>query len=520
MQADGESCRPVGDPPASAVPNGLALMTDVPLVEMSGLTKSFGATKAVRDVSFEIPPQTVVGLVGENGAGKSTLGRILAGVHRPDRGQFMVNGTPQSFGSPHEALKAGIAMMAQEIQLVPDQTVEENVLLGNLPRRGLFPDRARMRSRFNELVTLSGFNLSPRSRVGDLRLADQQKVEIMRALATEARLIVMDEPSSALTADEVALLHDSIRSITKRGSSILLISHMLEEVLEVSSLVAVMRDGELIRFGPTEDETVDSLVAGMVGRSVSTQYGSPKKRTENAPVVLDITGLSRTGVLFDIDFEVRAGEILGLAGLVGSGRTEIARSIFGADPVDGGTIRINGERVVVRHPGEALGQGMFMVPESRKDQGLLLDASVRDNMLLCTLTTRGRSGILPRGWGTAGAALADQIGLRYRNLGQTVRSLSGGNQQKTLFGRALDVSPDVLIVDEPTRGVDIAAKRAIHSLLESLAAEGVAVLFISSELEEVLGVCNRVLVVHRGRIKAEFTPPYDENQVLGAFFGA
>lgn len=490
-----------------------------PIVELHDLTKSFGATKAVRDVSFAIRPQTVVGLVGENGAGKSTLARILAGVLRPDDGQLVVNGREVAFGSPHQALRSGIAMMTQEILLVPDRTVEDNVLLSDLPRRGPFPARPRMRARYRQLVELSGFDLDPRARVRDLRLADQQKVEIMRALSTDAQLVVMDEPSAALAADEVARLHDSIRSITERGSSILLISHLLEEVLEITTEVAIMRDGKLIRFGPTEDETVNTLVSGMVGRAIATEYSTPTARSAEGPPLMEVRGLSREGVLSDISFDLRAGEIVGLAGLVGSGRSEIARCLFGADPFDRGTIVVGGESYAPRHPRDAIEAGVFMVPESRKDQGLLLEASVRDNILLSKLSPRARWSVLAGAWGKSAGVVAEQVDLRYQSLKQPVGTLSGGNQQKVLLGRALDAAPRILIADEPTRGVDIAAKRAIHSVLESWADDGVGVLFISSELEEVLGVCSRVLVVHRGRLVEEFRPPYDHGSVLNAFFG-
>lgn len=503
-------------PPVAAVPD----VSDIqPIVELRGLSKSFGATQAVSDVSFAIRRQSVVGLVGENGAGKSTVARILAGVVKADEGQLLVEGRAVTFGSPHQALTSGVAMMAQEILLVPDLTVEENVLLGDLPRRGIFPARAEMRERFRQLVELSGFNLDPRARVGDLRLADQQKVEIMRALSTDARLIVMDEPSAALAADEVSHLHDSIRLITERGSSILFISHFLEEVLEITSDVAIMRDGKLIRFGPTEEETVGTLVSGMVGREMSTGYLTPTASSVEAPPLLEVRGLTREGVLSDVSFDVRAGEILGLAGLVGSGRTEIARCLFGADAFDSGTIAVGGETYRPRNPRDAIAAGVFMLPESRKDQGLLLDASVRDNVLLSKLSERSRWGWLTGSWGMAAGVVAERVGLRYQSLKQRVGTLSGGNQQKVLLGRALDAGPRLLIADEPTRGVDIAAKRAIHRLLESWAAEGVSVLFISSELQEVLGVCSRVLAVHCGRVAAEFTPPYDHAEVLNALFG-
>ena len=497
---------------------GAAPDDDPPRVVLEGITKSFGATQAVDGVSITIPRGAVVGLVGENGAGKSTLARILAGVHQQDAGRFLIDGEERRLSNPNEAIAAGVAMMAQEILLIPDRTVEENVLLGNIPRRGFVPDRRAMRRRFDELVERSGFDLQPALRAGSLRIADQQKVEILRAMATGAHLIIMDEPSAALTADEVERLHGTIADITARGASVLLVSHFLEEVLTVTDEVVVMRDGRQISAGPTQDQSIDRLVAEMVGRELETRYEQPKA-IGDGPVRLSVRGLTRAHVLADVDIEVRAGEIVGLAGLVGAGRTEIARAIFGADPRDAGEIHIDGHEVDIQHPTDAIASGIFMIPESRKDEGLLLDSSITDNLLVSTLRRRSTFGFVHGERRQVADDLAERIGLRFERLGQAVGSLSGGNQQKLLFGRALEADPRVLIVDEPTRGVDIAAKRAIHALLEELTAAGLAVLFISSELDEVLGVCNRVLVVHRGKIRAEFEPPYDDTAVLSAFFG-
>ncbi len=506
--ADGSPRPHPGDAPA----------TPKPLITLDGISKSFGATRAVDGVSLTIPRASVVGLVGENGAGKSTLARILAGVHQQDDGRLVVDGEERSFTSPNDAIAAGIAMMAQEILLVPDRTVEENILLGNIPRRGFFPDRRAMRRRFDELVERSGFDLQPTARAGSLRLADQQKVEILRAMSTDSRLIIMDEPSAALTADEVERLHGTIADITANGASVLLVSHFLDEVLTVTDQVAVMRDGRLISVGPTSAQSVGRLVSEMVGHELETDYKEPVS-TVPGPVRLSVRGLTTANGLTNVDLDVRAGEIVGLAGLVGAGRTEIARAIFGADPRDAGKISVDGAEVDIQHPADAIATGLFMIPESRKDEGLLLESSITDNLLLSTLHRRSTRGFVHGDRHQVAAEIVERIDLRFDRLSQPVAALSGGNQQKVLFGRALEADPRVLIVDEPTRGVDIAAKRAIHALLEELTAEGLAVLFISSELDEILGVCNRVLVMHRGRIQAEFKPPYDESAVLSAFFG-
>lgn len=490
-----------------------------PVLQARNVVKSFGATRAVRDVSLEIPTGTIFGLVGENGAGKSTLAKLFAGVHTADSGEIFVAGESVSFKNPHEGIRGGVSMMAQEIMLVPEATVEENILLGGMPRRFIFPNRREMRRRFEELVELTQFDLDPRAKVSSLRIADQQKVEIMRALSQDARLIIMDEPSAALTADEVQRLHASIRQIVERGATVLLISHFLDEVLSLTDRIAIMRDGELVRVSDTSTETVDSLVSGMVGKSLATEY-SHVHRAQDRPVRLSIRNLDRPPAVADVSFDIRAGEIVGLAGLIGSGRTEIARCIFGADTPSGGEVILDGKALRIRSPKQAIDSGIFMVPESRKEQGLVLGASIADNLTLASLSRATKAGVVSgRAIRKTAQRLAEDVDLRFASIAQPALSLSGGNQQKILFGRAIDVAPAVLIVDEPTRGVDIAAKRGIHATLQHMADDGLAVLFISSEIDEVLGVCNRVLVVHRGNIQAEFTPPYDQEAVLSAFFG-
>ena len=488
------------------------------LVRVHELTKTFGATRAVRSVSLSFTQGEIIGLVGENGAGKSTLAKMIAGVYTADSGAIEFAGSEVSFRSPFEALRAGVAMMAQEIMLVPDATVIENVFLGSTPRRGLLPNKAKMRSNFKELLELTKFELNPDAVVSRLRLADQQKVEILRSLSRNAKLIIMDEPSASLTADEVARLHATIRELSRRGVTILLISHFLEEVLELTSTTIVMRDGEVVKAGPTKDETIDSLVSGMVGRSLETRYFDTDSAATQQ-VRFAVEGLTNSA-LHDISFEIHQGEILGLAGLIGAGRTEIARAIFGADALESGTVTLEGEKLSVTSPRDAIKQGIYMIPESRKEEGLILEASISDNMMLSTLKRYRKGGSLSAGkLDKRAVELAGQVDLRYSKITQSALSLSGGNQQKILFGRAVEVAPKVLIVDEPTRGVDIAAKRAIHETLLDLAKGGMSILFISSEIEEVLGVWDRVLVIHQGKVQAQFTAPFDQQQVVAAFFG-
>lgn len=488
------------------------------LVQLKNVSKSFGATKAVKSVSVGLPASQIIGLVGENGAGKSTLAKMIAGVYATDDGTIDFDGQPVNFKSPYEALNTGISMMAQEIMLIPDATVEDNIFSGNMPARGIFPDKKTIRTEFEKLNKLTGFALNPEAKVSSLRLADQQKVEIMRSIARNTRLIIMDEPSASLTVDEVARLHNTIKELARQGVTILLISHFLEEVLSITQTVIIMRDGEIVRSGPTENENVDSLVSGMVGRSLETRYFDSQSASNNK-VALSVQGLTNRS-LSNISFEVHEGEILGLAGLIGSGRTEIARAIYGADRITSGEVRINGTPLEISSPAEAIENGLFMVPESRKEEGLFLEASILDNLMISTLTARSNKNFLSRkSMENAALKVAEKVDLRFSSIAQPAGSLSGGNQQKILFGRAIEIAPKILIVDEPTRGVDIAAKRAIHQILIDLAKQGIAILFISSEIEEVLGVCDRVLVIHRGKVQSEFKAPFDQTNVMAAFFG-
>ena len=494
------------------------MITSTALVQLNNITKSFGATKAVKDASISFSTGQIIGLVGENGAGKSTLAKIIAGVYSADSGSISLDGSTVNFKSPFEALNAGVAMMAQEIMLIPEATVEVNIFMGNLPSKGWFPDKVKMREEFTKLNDLTGFALKPDVKVSSLRLADQQKVEIMRSIARNSKLIIMDEPSASLTADEVERLHNTVKELVNRGITVLLISHFLEEVLKLTETVIVMRDGEVVRSGPTSDETVETLVSGMVGRTLETRYFESESRASSR-VLLKVDRISNK-VLQNISFEIKEGEILGLAGLIGSGRSEIARAIFGADQISSGKILVEGKEISLRSPAEVIASGIYMIPENRKEQGLFLNASSVDNMLISTLETRSRFSFISKNFLTKTAILlAKNIDLRFTNINQLAVSLSGGNQQKLLFGRAVEVSPKILIVDEPTRGVDIAAKRAIHKILIELAKKGTAILFISSEIEEVLGVSDRVLVINRGSVQSEFKKPFDQTSVVAAFFG-
>jgi ABC-type sugar transport system ATPase subunit len=476
-----------------------------PLLELREISKRFGGVQAVVEASVTFARGAVHGLVGENGAGKSTLGKIVGGALAPDAGELLLDGERTRFHSPREALAAGVALIAQEIALVPKATVEENVLLGIEPSSVGFLHRATQRKRFNELNERTGFGLDPDARVETLRVAEQQKVEILRAIAREARLIVMDEPTAALSRDESERLVSYVRELARGGTAVVFISHYLDEVLSVCDTVTVMRNGHVIRTAAAAEETQQGLVQAMVGREVTLQYPAKSSPPASAPVVLEVDGLRRDGVLDGVSFALRAGEILGIAGLVGSGRTELVRALVGADRSDAGTIKLDGEPVRFRGPRQAARHGIVMLPEDRKQQGLVMIRPLRENLTLPSLGDIATAGFVSRrDEAERTHRLAGEFDIRARSLEAPVVTLSGGNQQKALFAKWLARTPRVLLADEPTRGVDIGAKRQIHELIGRLAAQGMAVVLISSELEEVLGLAHRILVMRRGRIVAEY----------------
>lgn len=487
-------------------------------IELRGVGKSFGGTPVLQDIDLTIAPGSVHGLVGENGAGKSTLSKIVAGLYSADQGTLVVDGDEVSFGSPREALDRGIAAIAQELALVPALTVAENVFLGREPRTFGFIDRRRLRREFVELAERSGFDLDPDQVVGAMRIADQQKVEILRALARGASVIIMDEPTAALSAIDTELLHGIVRQLAASGRTVVLVSHYLGEVLELCDAVTILRDGRLIRTAPAADETEATLIEGMLGRSLGSVFPEKVPVPDGAEDVLVVRDLEAPGV-HGVSFSVRAGEIVGLAGLVGAGRSEIAHAIFGAVRRGGGSVTAGGRELSGSTIGDALGGGIFLIPESRKEQGLVLQRSIRENVTLANL-----AGLAPGGWIRAGAERREARGMLDAVTVQgddrrAVSALSGGNQQKVLFARALQRPRRVLIADEPTRGVDVGSRRSIYDLIHAQAAQGIGVVVISSEVEEVLGLAHRILVVRGGRIVAEFegAEMTEENILTAAF---
>jgi simple sugar transport system ATP-binding protein/ribose transport system ATP-binding protein len=466
-----------------------------------GIGKSFGSTRALDRVTLEIRAGSVHALVGENGAGKSTLGKILGGTIAPDQGELLLRGDPVAFGSPREALAHGIALVAQELALVPRLTVAQNVFLGVEPRRAGVIDPRALAARFDRLVGSTGFDLPAGALVGGLSLARQQQVEILRALARDAELIVLDEPTASLSGAEADRLHEIVRRLAASGSTVVLVSHYLREVLDLADTVTILRDGRLVRTAPAASETEASVMSGMLGRSVGQVYPARPALPEQPRTILRVDGLDAPGVR-GVSFELRAGEIVGLAGLVGAGRTELAHAIFGSTRPIAGRVEVDGVSGW-RSPDGALRAGVALIPESRKREGLLLGRPVRENVSLASLRSMSRSGLIARGRERSAVAGAMERSTLVAPLERPAGTLSGGNQQKLLFARAVLAGPRLLIADEPTRGIDIGARHALYVLLTSLASDGMGILLISSEVEEVLGLAHRVLVMRAGRIAAE-----------------
>jgi rhamnose transport system ATP-binding protein len=467
-------------------------------------TKSFGVVRALEDGSLELYAGETHGLVGENGAGKSTMVKILAGVYQPDGGVVRIDGEQVVIASPAAARDAGIAVIYQEPSLFPDLTVAENVFMGRQPlRSGRRIDRRAMHHRVLELLAPLGVHLDPQRIARGLSIADQQIVEIAKALSLDARVIVMDEPTAALSAYEVQRLFRVVETLRASGAAVLFISHRLNEVFAVCQRVTVMRDGRRVLSRPLEGLTADDLVRAMVGRDVVEREQSEEAR--RGDVVLKVERLTREGVFIDISFEVRSGEIVALAGLVGSGRSEVARAIFGIDKYDAGAVYVGGDRLKKGTPAAAMAGGVGLVPEDRRLQGLVMELSIRNNIALASLGRLRRFGFVRRAAEQQLASeWATRLRIKYQRLANPVATLSGGNQQKSVLAKWLSRRPRLLIVDEPTRGIDVATKSEVHSLLVELAQQGVAVLMISSELPEVLRVADRVLVMREGRLVAEF----------------
>jgi rhamnose transport system ATP-binding protein len=474
-----------------------------PVLELVDVRKSFGAVAALRSGSLRVEPGSIHALIGENGAGKSTLVKIVAGVHRRDAGTFRFLGEGVDFTSTAASKAAGIAVIYQEPTLFPDLSVVENIFMGRQPLgAGRRIDRAAMNAEARSLFERLGVHIDPRRPARGLSIADQQIIEIAKAISLDARLLIMDEPTAALSGVEVERLFAVARSLRDEGRGLVFISHRFEEVFELCDTVTVMRDGEYVSTQRIAETTVDRLVAEMVGREVADLF--PKTVAEVGEVVLEVEGLSRAGVFHDVSFQVRAGEIVGLAGLVGAGRSEIARAVFGVDRYDTGSVTLLGKPVRPRNPRAAIRAGMAFVPEDRRKQGLVTEESVARNVAGVIRTGLAKGGLLTSGSeNRAAGPWAGRLEVKTSALDMHATTMSGGNQQKVVLAKWLATEPRLLIIDEPTRGIDVGTKAEVHRLLSDLAGQGLAILMISSELPEVLGMADRVLVVCEGRITAD-----------------
>lgn len=485
--------------------------TAQPLLQMIGVDKRFPGVHALDDVSLEVRAGECLALMGENGAGKSTLMKIISGVYPADSGAILIEGQEVHPSNPHHAQMLGVSIIYQEFNLFPNLSVEENIFIGREPNRGGLVKRRALRADALTFLAQLGVNLDSRAIVRNLSVAQQQMVEIAKALSLNARIVIMDEPTSALTENEAKALFRIIQGLKDRGLGVIFISHRLEEVFAICDRITVLRDGRNAGHLVTSEATSEEVVHMMVGRPLEALYA--ESPTGNVgPVILSARGLSRRGtakdaskvVLESIDLDLRAGEILGISGLVGSGRTELARAIFGADPIDEGHILLDGQPVRINTPQDAINRGIALVPEDRKTQALVLLLNVRENISLPNLSRLCRLGLVRR---KEERTLAERFikALRIRTPSQTqkVMNLSGGNQQKVVLAKWLAREPRVLIVDEPTRGIDIGAKAEVHALLRELADSGVAIMMVSSELPEIMGMSDRIVVMREGRIAGE-----------------
>lgn len=472
-----------------------------PLLEARGISKAYPGVRALDGVDLVLWAGRVHALVGENGAGKSTLVGILGGVHLPDEGEILLHGQLVTFDSPNAALAAGIAVVYQELSLLPHLTVAENILLGHEPNRHGIISTRPLRARAAELLTSLGMEqLSVDTLVRQLSIAQRQVVEVAKALAHDVQILVMDEPSAVLAGAELERLFELLDSLRNRGVSIVYISHRLSELDRIGDAVTVLRDGQRVLSAPAQGLTRAQLVESMVGRPVDETFG--ERESKPGDIALEVDGLLLPGTEPDgLSLHVRRGEIVGVAGLMGSGRSRLARALIGLEPTAGGDIRVAGQRLHGRGPREAARAGLVLVPEDRKQLGLMLDFTLRANVSLPVLGRVSRVGVLQRRLEQRLALRTiDALGIRTSGPDQTTRHLSGGNQQKTVIGKWLATEPSVLVLDEPLRGVDVGAKTEIYSLIQQLAEEGAAILLISSELPEILGLSDRILVMHEGRI--------------------
>jgi rhamnose transport system ATP-binding protein len=487
------------------------------VVELHDITKSFAGVSALKGVSFDVRAGEVHALLGENGAGKSTLIRIIAGSHAPDRGELRVGGELVRFSSPRDARRRGIATVYQELLLFPDLSVAENIFLGNAPRTrfGAVDWKATRGQARALLDSLDSPDLDVDARVGGLSVANRQRVEIAKALSQNPRVLIMDEPTASLAHADVERLMAVVRRLRERGVAVIYVSHRMREIFDLADRVTVLRDGAYIGTRAIGEVTESTLVSMMVGRSIDQLF--PKSDAARGRTMLEVKNLSYRRAFSDVSLSVRQGEILGLAGLVGAGRTEVALTLFGIRPATSGEIYVDGTRVTIPNPRRARDLGIAYIPEDRGQQGLIRSQTIRENLSLAILDHLSRASFVDRSKETKHALEAiEHFGIRARGPEMIVRQLSGGNQQKVVLAKWLGAEPRILIMDEPTRGIDVGAKAEIHALMSRLAKEGLAIIMISSELPEVLGMSDRVLVMNRGRMVAAFDRSEATPDAVGA----
>lgn len=470
------------------------------ILSVSGLTKTFSGVKALHNVKLNVRAGEVHALMGENGAGKSTFMKVLIGLLTPDAGDIIFDGQALDTSNVRDVLKKGLSMIHQEILAVPELTVAQNIFLGRETSRGLFSwlnDRT-ITKQADELLKQMGLTIQPNQKMKYLSVAEMQMVEIAKAISNNARVIIMDEPTSALTDHEVATLFRIIRELTAQGVAIIYISHKMDEIFTIADTITVLRDGNYIVTKPASELNTDSLITLMVGREIDTLF--PDNTSPKGEEILAVKNLSSAGKFSNVTFEVHAGEVLGIAGLMGAGRTEIARTIFGLDPKTDGDIYLKGQKTTIRSPHEAIQQGIGYVSEDRKVFGFIPRLSVRHNMTLASLARHVKGGFVqPQSETATAETMMADLRIKAASLDQQVTFLSGGNQQKVIIGKVLLSQPDLIILDEPTRGIDVGAKAEIYKLIRQLTNKGIAVIMISSELPEILGMSDRVLVLSKGK---------------------
>ena len=470
-------------------------------IEMRGIDKLFGSNQVLKQAGFTLESGEVHALMGENGAGKSTLMKILTGVYTKDAGTVLVDGKEVNYKNPQEAEKAGIVFIYQELNVMFDLTVEENLFMGK-EIHGKFGicDKKAMQKKAQEALNILGVNISPKTVMAELSVGQQQMVEICKALMADAKVIIMDEPTAALTQSETVALFKVIESLRKKGVSMVYISHRMEEIFELCDRITVLRDGSYIGVKNIPETNMNEIVKMMIGREIGERY--PSRNVKIGKEVLKVKELTRKGTFHDVNFSVRAGEVLGVSGLMGAGRTEIMQAIFGNLSYESGTIEIDGKEVKISNPRQAMEHGIGFITEDRKTEGLMLDKSIRENISLCNLRRISKSSVISREAekNMVAEAIKD-LHIKCFGSHHECNNLSGGNQQKVVLAKWILTNPKILILDEPTRGVDIGAKKEIYSIINKLAAQGVAIIMVSSELPEVLGMSDNIMVVREGEVR-------------------